>query len=97
MSGVTRPHSINYPSVYYTFEAQDLHTNSLIEYRVEDFPRHRFEEGIQFMVQNFFEHEVVSFMILQFFVKIIVDVVDGKDEANQKRSNGGSGNFNFLA
>lgn len=60
MSGVARPHSINYPCVYYTFEAQDLHSNRLIEYRVEDFPRHRFEEGIQFMVQNFFEHEVMG-------------------------------------
>lgn len=60
MSGFVRPQSINYPHVYYTFQAQDLHSKKLVEYRVEDFPRHRFEEGVQFMIQNFFEDEVMG-------------------------------------
>lgn len=47
-------------SVYHTFRAQDLHNNELVEYRVEDFPRDRYEEGIQFMIQNFFEYEVMG-------------------------------------
>lgn len=60
MSGFVRPESINYPHVYYTFQARDLNSNKLVQYRVEDFPRHRYEEGIQYMVQNFFEHEVMG-------------------------------------
>jgi hypothetical protein len=60
MSGFVRPQSINYPCVYHTFQARDLNSNELVEYRVEDFPRHRYEEGIQYMIQNFFEHEVMG-------------------------------------
>lgn len=60
MAGFNRPNISNYPSIYHTFEARDLHSNKLIQYRVEDFPRQRIEEGIQFMVQNFFEHEVIG-------------------------------------
>lgn len=60
MSGFARPQSLNYPHVYHTFQARDLHSNKLVEYRVEDFPRHRYEEGIQYMIQNFFEHEVMG-------------------------------------
>lgn len=60
MAQFTRPRSLNYPSVYYTFQARDLHSNKLIEYRVQDFPRDRLEEGIQYMVQNFFEHEMMG-------------------------------------
>jgi GNAT superfamily N-acetyltransferase len=60
MSGFVRPQSIAYPYVYYTFQARDLHSNKLVNYRVEDFPRDRIEEGIQYMIQNFFEHEVMG-------------------------------------
>lgn len=60
MAGFNRLHTSNYPSIYHTFEARDLHSNKLVQYRVEDFPRHRYEEGVQYMVQNFFEHEVMG-------------------------------------
>lgn len=60
MAGIIRPHLINYPTIYHTFKARDLHSNKLIEFRVQDFPRDRFDEGIQYMVQNFFEHEVMG-------------------------------------
>lgn len=60
MAKFVRPQSATYPSVYHIFQARDLHSNKEIEYRVEDFPRHRYEEGIQYMVQNFFEHEVMG-------------------------------------
>lgn len=59
MAGFVRP-TINYPSIYHTFRARDLHSNKLVEFRVQDFPRDRYEEGIQFMVQNFFEHEAMG-------------------------------------
>lgn len=60
MARFNRPHTSNYPSIYHTFEARDLHSNKLVQYRVEDFPRHRYEEGVQYMIQNFFEHEVMG-------------------------------------
>jgi hypothetical protein len=60
MASFVRPHTINYPHIYHTFQARDLHSNKLVEYRVQDFPRDRYEEGVQYMVQNFFEHEVMG-------------------------------------
>lgn len=60
MVGFVRPHTINYPTIYHTFQARDLHSNKLVEYRVQDFPRDRFDEGVQYMIQNFFEHEVMG-------------------------------------
>lgn len=55
-----RPHTLSYPTIYHTFEARDLNSNKLVRYRVQDFPRDRYEEGIQFMIQYFFEHEVMG-------------------------------------
>lgn len=60
MVGFIRPKAINYPSIYHTFQARDLQSNKLVEYRVQDFPRDRYEEGVQFMIQNFFEHEAMG-------------------------------------
>lgn len=60
MAGVARPYIMNNATVYHTFRARDLHSNEFIEYRVQDFPKNRYEEGIQYMVQNFFEHEVMG-------------------------------------
>lgn len=57
---MARPSAANYPAIYHTFQARDLNSNKLVEYRVEDFPRDRYEEGIQYMVQHFFEHEVMG-------------------------------------
>lgn len=59
MVGFVRP-AINYPSIYHTFRARDLHSNKLVEYRVQDLPRDRYEDGIQFMLQNFFEQEAMG-------------------------------------
>lgn len=60
MSLFTRPKSLKSPTIYHTFKARDLHSNKEIEYRVQDFPEDRFEQGVQYMVQNFFEHEVMG-------------------------------------
>jgi hypothetical protein len=60
MVEAVRPYIFNNATVYHTFRARDLHSNEFVEYRVQDFPRHRYEEGIQYMVQNFFEHEVMG-------------------------------------
>lgn len=51
---------LDYPQIYYTFQARDLHTNKQVNYRVQDFPRNRIDEGVQFMVQHFFEHEAMG-------------------------------------
>ena len=56
----TRPTTLKIPTIYHTFKARDLHSNKDIEYRVQDFPEDRFEEGVQYMIQNFFEHEVMG-------------------------------------
>lgn len=56
----TRPTTLKVPTIYHTFKARDLHSNKDIEYRVQDFPEDRYEEGVQYMVQNFFEHEVMA-------------------------------------
>lgn len=60
MAAFAHPRSINYPRVYHSFKARDLHSEKIIEYRVQDFPRDRYDEGVQYMVQNFFEHEVMG-------------------------------------
>lgn len=60
MGGFHRPHTSNYPNTHHSFEARDLHSNKLVRYRVQDFPRERYEEGVEYMVQNFFEHEVMG-------------------------------------
>lgn len=60
MTGFIRPNTINYPFIYHTFEARDLHSNKLVKYRVEDYPRDRYEEGVQYMIQHFFEFEVMG-------------------------------------
>lgn len=60
MAGTVKPYIMNNATVYHTFRARDLHSNEFIEYRVQDFPKSRYEEGIQYMVQNFFEHEVMG-------------------------------------
>lgn len=60
MAGFIRPKSANYPNIYHEFEARDLHSNKFVKFRVQDFPRERYEEGVEYMVQNFFEHEVMG-------------------------------------
>jgi hypothetical protein len=60
MVGTTKPYIMNNSTVYHTFQARDLHSNKFVEYRVQDFPRNRYEEGIQYMIQNFFEHEAMG-------------------------------------
>lgn len=47
-------------TVYHTFKAKDKNSDNLVEYYVTEFPLSRLDEGVQYMVQNFFEHEVMG-------------------------------------
>lgn len=60
MAAFERRRSLTNPTIYHTFKARDLHSNQIIEFRVQDFPLDRIEEGIQYMIQNFFEDEVMG-------------------------------------
>jgi hypothetical protein len=52
--------SLNYPKVYHKFRAFDLDGKTKVEYRIEDFPRDRFAEGVAFNMNHFFTHEPMS-------------------------------------
>jgi hypothetical protein len=51
---------MNNDITYYTFKAKDKNSGNFANYHVKNFPLNRIEEGIQYMIQNFFEHEVMG-------------------------------------
>ena len=59
MSKFVRPHTMSYPTVYHTFQARDL-DKKFVEYRFQDFPKDRYDEGIQFMIDHFFDREPMA-------------------------------------
>lgn len=42
-----RPDHIEYPKVWLTFQAKDLNSDNLVEYRIQDVPENRFEDVIK--------------------------------------------------
>lgn len=56
---VVRPTNIPYPNVWLTFEAPG-ENGDLVQYRIQDLPEDRFEDGIQHMLTNFMLDEPVS-------------------------------------
>lgn len=48
-----------FPTVYYKFSAPDVDKSSQIEYRIEDFPPDRIEDGVKFMMEHFVDDEPV--------------------------------------
>lgn len=48
-----RPESSDYPKVWHTFKAKDIHSDESVEYRIEDLPESRYEEAIAMMAQYF--------------------------------------------
>lgn len=49
-----------YPKVYRKFTALDLDNKTPTVYRIEDYPRDRFDEGVKFNMKHFFTHEPMS-------------------------------------
>ena len=51
-----RPDS-EYLKVWTTFEARDLNSDDLVEYRIQDIPESRFEDALEAMVSTFCDDE----------------------------------------
>lgn len=52
-----RPDNIPFPKVWSTFQAKDLNSDNLVEYRVEDLSPDRFEDGIKHMTDFYLKYE----------------------------------------
>lgn len=55
-----RPETSEYPKTWLTFQAKDIDSNELVEYRIQDLPESRYEEAVQFMAANFCKDEPLS-------------------------------------
>jgi hypothetical protein len=53
MPAFKRPASLNFPTIYYTFEAKDRESNKVVEYRVQDLPQTDYKEALS-MLEHFF-------------------------------------------
>lgn len=49
----SRPSHLQYPKVWLEFKANDVDTNDLVDYTVQDLPEDRFTEAIKIMASNF--------------------------------------------
>lgn len=56
----TRPKTSEYPKIWLTFEAKDIDSDKLVEYRIQDLPESRFDEAIQLMTMNFCRDEPLN-------------------------------------
>lgn len=54
-----RPQCTEFPKVWFKFMARDTGTDELVEYRIQDLPECKFDDGIEFMVQHFCKDEPV--------------------------------------
>lgn len=55
-----RPESADFPKIWSKFCANDANTDEMIEYRIQDLPESRFQNGVEFMVQQFCQYEPLS-------------------------------------
>lgn len=55
-----RPDSVEYPKVWHRFQARDLNSDKLVEYRIEDLVESRAEEAYSHMKENYLADEPVS-------------------------------------
>lgn len=55
-----RPEKTEFPKVWTKFMAPDIDSDKLVEYRIQDLPESRFDDGIQFMIQHFIKDEPLS-------------------------------------
>lgn len=56
----TRPETIEYPKVWHRFQARDLNSDNLVEYRIEDLVEERVEDAFKHMRDFYFKDEPVS-------------------------------------
>ncbi|XP_055310814.1 uncharacterized protein LOC129573785 [Sitodiplosis mosellana] len=55
-----RPNTIAFPKVWHTFQARDLDSDELIEYRIQDLPLDRFDEALEHMNANYNQDEPIA-------------------------------------
>lgn len=58
--GWTRPEESTIPTVWYTFQAKDADSDSLVTYRVEDLTADRYDDMIKHYRENFLDDEPFS-------------------------------------
>lgn len=63
-----RPENVPFPSVWLKFTARDVNSETLVEYRVQDLPLHRYEDAIDYMCQHFLVDEPTCKSIGNIFV-----------------------------
>lgn len=54
-----RPDSVEYPRVWRTFQARDIDSDELVEYRIEDLPLSRAEEVFEHLRINYIPDEPI--------------------------------------
>lgn len=55
-----RPDSVEYPKVWHRFNARDLNSDKLVEYRIEDLVESRIEEAFNHMKAHYIKDEPMS-------------------------------------
>lgn len=48
-----RPESVEFPKLWCTFKASDINSDELVQYRIQDLPESRIDDGINFMAKYF--------------------------------------------
>lgn len=56
----TRPKTVNYPRIWRLFEARDLDSDKITEYRIQDLPESRYEDAINHLEVSYLKYEPVS-------------------------------------
>lgn len=56
----TRSKTAKYPKIWHTFQARDLDSEKLIEYRIQDLPESRFEDAINHLQAFYLKYEPVA-------------------------------------
>lgn len=56
----TRPKTLKYPTIWRAFEARDLDSDKIIEYRIQDIPESRYEDAINHLETSYLKYEPVS-------------------------------------
>lgn len=54
-----RPENIDFPQVWWTFEAKDPDTSQKVKYRVQDLPEDRYDEALKLMATEFIRDETM--------------------------------------
>lgn len=54
-----RPSNVPFPSVWLTFQAKDLESDNMIEYRVQDMPEEYYGKALELMEFNFLRDEAM--------------------------------------